>query len=431
MKNRFSFKQMIGMGLFIPAVLFFILGILNLVNSSGMDPAKARDSVVYIVEMVSDVNGNSMAASGTGWAVGTPGKDVEYIITNGHVVNEAYNYPKVDPTQYMGEIRVYFSAAENDYVIPTVVYFSPAEEKDVAILKLPSPTDKRVPLVLRDSDTVEQGEQIYVVGFPGVSNYAQTDARYDSSDVTVTSGVISKRVRVQGTEYPAFQTDAAINHGNSGGPMVDKKGFAIGINSAGLEVQVNGEGMERGVNYASEINQTVRILKEEGLPYVMKGYKLPLIIAFFVLAFICTAAGAVLFIISGSANGKASAQGNVFGNGGKPAGQKTHSRPVLRGVAGSFAGQSFSLAGGPLILGRDPAVCSIVFSKEAPGISGNHCSIRFDTAQGVFMLTDNGSSYGTFLANGTKLSKGVQTALRSGDSFYLCNNATQFTVVLE
>ena len=75
---------------------------------------------------------------GTGFAIGNPGEPVEYIVTNGHVVQKAYEYPRIDPS-ISGKVYVYYSAAENDYVQAQVVYYSSPSEKDIAILKLPSP----------------------------------------------------------------------------------------------------------------------------------------------------------------------------------------------------------------------------------------------------------------------------------------------------
>ena len=92
--------------------------------------------------MVQDSQGNTASGMGTGFAIGNPGEPVEYIVTNGHVVQMAYEYPRIDPS-ISGKVQVYYSAAENDYVQAQVVYYSSPSEKDIAILKLPSPTDKR------------------------------------------------------------------------------------------------------------------------------------------------------------------------------------------------------------------------------------------------------------------------------------------------
>ena len=158
---------------------------------------------------------------------------MEYIITNGHVIEKAYTYPKYDATTYGGTIQVYFSAAENDFVQARVVFYSGFNDKDVAILQLPSATDKRTALSIRDSDSVDIGDTAYALGYPGDSVRQQDFATYDEDDVTMTRGIISKRTTTNYSTYEAFQMDVSIAGGNSGGPLVDEKGHVIGINSAG------------------------------------------------------------------------------------------------------------------------------------------------------------------------------------------------------
>ena len=92
---------------------------------------------------------------------------------------------------------------------------------DIAVIKIR--TDKPLPTVkLGDSDTVRQGELAIAIGNP--LDFAST----------VTTGVISALNRDMGfTPFDDYmQTDAAINHGNSGGPLFNRKGEVIGVNSA-------------------------------------------------------------------------------------------------------------------------------------------------------------------------------------------------------
>lgn len=102
----------------------------------------------------------------------------------------------------------------------TVVASEPSA--DLAMLKLERPPSKPVVAVLGDSDAVEVGDEVFVVGAPlGMSH-------------SLTVGHISGRRVVNdlfGGFEPAelFQTDAAINSGNSGGPMFDHEGHVIGI----------------------------------------------------------------------------------------------------------------------------------------------------------------------------------------------------------
>lgn len=106
-------------------------------------------------------------------------------------------------------------------------------------------------------------------------------------------------------------------------------------------------------------------------------------------------------------------------------------RAVLRGVTGKYAGQSFDLTGGKVVIGRDPTSCNIVFEKNTPGISGRHCQVAYDPNGECFLITDLDSSYGTYLGNGKKLTANVTEKLFPGDTFYLCDNANRFVVAKE
>ena len=125
---------------------------------------------------------------------------------------------------------------------------------------------------------------------------------------------------------------------------------------------------------------------------------------------------------AGMGSGKAPARG---GRG------PVEKRAVLRGVTGKSSGQSFALLKGKVVIGRDPATCNIVFDKNTPGISGRHCQVVYDPNEDCFIITDLGSSYGTFLGNGKKLTANVAEKLSTGDTFYLCDNANRFVVSKE
>ena len=100
-------------------------------------------------------------------------------------------------------------------------------------------------------------------------------------------------------------------------------------------------------------------------------------------------------------------------------------------MTGSYAGQSFDLLKGKVTIGRDPAFCNIVYEKSTPGISSRHCQLSYNPGEGCFVLTDLGSSYGTFLGNGKMLAPNVPEKLYAGDTFFLCDPANRFLVAKE
>ena len=106
-------------------------------------------------------------------------------------------------------------------------------------------------------------------------------------------------------------------------------------------------------------------------------------------------------------------------------------KPVLRGVAGEYAGSSFPLESGSSTLGRDPHAANLVFTGEATSISKRHCSVRWDAGRGIFLLEDHGSTNGTFLASGERLLPNQLRELRTGDRFYIGDLRNQFEVATE
>lgn len=411
------------------AAVLIILGLLGLGGGGSKDPYEARNSVVMVYSYLQLTDGQSAGAMGTGFAIGKPGEAVEYIVTNGHVVDYGYVGPKAYAGQvYSAGVQVYFSAAENQYVSAEVVYYSPSNDKDIAIIKLPSKTDKRRPITIKNADAVSIGDTAYALGYPGVASNSQQFSTYDENDITLTRGIISKRTKPAWSNYDAFQMDVYINHGNSGGPLVDEQGCLIGINSSGA---VDEQGKSEGVNFAITSGELVKILDSEHIPYAMARSGLSRVPGWFAYVFLpmgilMLAGGIVLPVIDRK---RTQAFSGVQKAGGGPGSAGT--RAVLLGVTGKYAGQRFDLLTGQVVLGRDPATCNIVFDRDTPGISGRHCQISYDRNEDYFVITDLGSTYGTFLGSGKKLTANVAERLYAGDTFCFADNSNRFVVTKE
>lgn len=435
--KKSSSKQVVAILLLVIGLAAGVFGVLGLVGGGGMDPYEARNGVVYVQAVAYDDKGSSLISSGTGWAIGKPGEPVEYIVTNGHVVEAGYMYPK-QYANITGGINIYFSAAENDYVVGQVVYYSAPTEKDIAIIKLPSATDKRTALSIRSSSEVEVGETVYALGYPGTAKVGQDFKTYDQNDITLTRGVISKKMTPNFSTYSAFQMDTYISGGNSGGPLVDENGFVVGINSAGIEAS----GIDIGMNYAIVTDELTKILDSERIEYTLAGGGLSWTQPWFAYVFlpigVLALIGGIILLVTSKKGGQGApapagaaagmGSGKAPARGGRGPVEK---RAVLRGVTGKYSGQSFDLLKGKVVIGRDPATCNIVFDKNTPGISGRHCQVVYDPNEDCFIITDLGSSYGTFLGNGKKLTANVAEKLSTGDTFYLCDNANRFVVSKE
>ena len=183
--------------------------------------------------------------SGTGFAVSSEG----YILTNAHVVDGATKIT----------VKVFGEEDERD---ATLIGFD--TETDIAVLKVEGVTLQ--PLKLGDSDQVRVGEYVLAIGNP-----LSTDELAN----TITFGIISansREVTIDNYTNTYLQTDAAINFGNSGGPLINMSGEVIGINSAktvtaGYDEMGNAVSAE-GIGFALPINQAQMIMEI----LITKGY---------------------------------------------------------------------------------------------------------------------------------------------------------------
>lgn len=100
-------------------------------------------------------------------------------------------------------------------------------------------------------------------------------------------------------------------------------------------------------------------------------------------------------------------------------------RVALECIGGNLQGMTFPISS-RVVFGRDPKRCSIIYPKDAKGISGVHCAAE-PTADGLIILTDLGSTYGT-MAGGQQLTAGKGVTLRPGDTFTLGGSENVFVV---
>ena len=153
----------------------------------------------------------SAAVKGSGFILTEDG----YIMTNHHVVEDAIR------GGYDIEVLMYDGS---EYSARVVGY---AEENDVAVIKIDA--TGLSPVTLGDSDSMKVGEAVYAVGNPtGELEFSMTDGMISATDreLAVRDGNSYRILNL-------FQTTAAINGGNSGGPMYNSRGEVIGIATAG------------------------------------------------------------------------------------------------------------------------------------------------------------------------------------------------------
>ena len=180
----------------------------------------------------------SVSGTGTGFIVSADG----YVLTNAHVVEKA--------------AAVSVRLASGSEIDAKVI--GADKETDVAVLRIDA--DGLVPLPCGDSDAVRAGEFCLAIGNPVDSERLAN---------TLTFGIISataREVTIDSYTNVYLQTDAAINFGNSGGPLLNLRGEVIGINSAksitaGYDSFGNPVAAE-GIGFALPINSVLRIMEE-------------------------------------------------------------------------------------------------------------------------------------------------------------------------
>jgi S1-C subfamily serine protease len=184
-------------------------------------------------------------ALGSGFVIDKAG----HIITNDHVV--------------AGARSVQVSFSNNESMKATVVGVDPSS--DVALLKVAARSRALTPLRLGNSDTVEVGDSVVAIGNPF------------GLDRSITAGIVSALQRPitapNGfTIDHVIQTDAALNHGNSGGPLLNARGQVIGVNS---QIQTAGGDGNVGIGFAIPIdtvkNVAAQLMKTGRVEHVFLG----------------------------------------------------------------------------------------------------------------------------------------------------------------
>ena len=225
-----------GNGIFINKQVNYVPQSFTQSDSEAMSAADAFNKVspAVVIISVTGTTSNGFTSSqyegmGSGFIINEEG----YILTNYHVIEGAKD--------------ISVTLSDGNEVTATVVNYD--QEKDLAMIKLKEGT--KVPAVaeLGDSDELYPGAEVIAIGTPLSKNLAYT----------LTKGVISGNDRTiqtdSGTSVHLLQTDAAINSGNSGGPLVNTKGQVIGINSMKLGSQSMGSATVEGIGFAIPINE--------------------------------------------------------------------------------------------------------------------------------------------------------------------------------
>ena len=160
-----------------------------------------------------------------------------YIVTNNHVIS--------------GAAKVKVILASGKTIAAKVV--GKDSTSDLAVLSIDSKYVTQT-ASFGDSRSLQSGQTVIAIGSPEGSEYAST----------VTQGIISspsRTITYNSNQMTVIQTDAAINSGNSGGPLVNSDGQVIGINSMKLSSSSSGDSVE-GMGFAIPSNEVVTIVNQ-------------------------------------------------------------------------------------------------------------------------------------------------------------------------
>lgn len=402
--------------------------------------------IEYIPELDMEVSREFVGSEfeyghGSGFFIGKGKNNPEYIVTNNHVVED---YVKADENggyeevidvyegSFLGieytvysliqarscELRVYYS--ENDYERLNVKCHGNTEIIDLAVLSLDKPTDKRHALKIAPVSDNNVSEAVYTVGYPGnADNDLSAASRLGMDDATVRKGIISRIVRDK-NNVERVATDATIHHGNSGGPFVNEKGYVLGVNTNVISNSPYDEQIEADY-YAISSNELMAFLDNNNIPYQKAGGSSKIIVIS-AIGVVILAVAAVILKKKGkltfpSFKAKPSAPS-------VPQAQEISAKKAfIRSMSAQHNGKTFPVGKAPVVIGRDPSNCVIVFSEGTQGVSGIHCSVSYDSETDIFTLTDLGSTYGTYLIGGQQVLAKTSLTLRSGDSFYVGDKA--------
>lgn len=400
------------------ALLTVLLLILTAAPALADFDRSTLDGIVMIVVGAPDADGKMSYWRGTGFFIGEAGENPQYIITNCHVVEE---FILAGKALGGGQLHVLFD--KDDEAEAYLVDYD--AEKDVAVLRLAEATDKRVSLLLKEPTEDSLGSEAYAAGYPLAADITvQAVNSFSQKDATVTTGSISRFLTESGTGRKLIQTDASLSGGNSGGPLIDGSGAVIGVNTAGSNLDQN-------LFYAVSVSEVLPLLQKNSISYGLAEKSseggIPVlyigIAAAVVLILVIVAVAVLLKRKKKPAQTTPAAQVS-------PAGDKAGS-PILRSMAPQHGGMVVQLHGSPVQLGRDAAVCRLVYQDGTPGLSNKHCQVYYEPQEGVFVVTDLNSTYGTFLSNGQRIGPNTPVKLPPQSSFYLGETDNTVYVDLE
>jgi len=215
--------------------------------TGGFDPARIYASRSSGVVTIYSTFSGGERAQGSGFIVSRQG----HILTNSHVVTNAGDESNGDGSNVRSAARVYVVFADGDRIPGSIVGWDLFNDSGVVKVD-PEQHALPPPLPLGDSSRVVVGEPVAAIGSPFGNQNSLSVGVVSATQRSIES--LTSAYDVSG----AIQVDAPINHGNSGGPLLDARGRVIGINA---QIRSNSGNAEVD-GFALPINSAARSLDQ-------------------------------------------------------------------------------------------------------------------------------------------------------------------------
>lgn len=360
-------------------------------------------------------------STGTAFGVGTIGEDTDIFLTNWHVVtdDDGKVYPKVYIALDKANVQKGYNMVECEVVYTTNDY------PDLAIIKAVEPVKGVKALRLQPAESVNSPDTVYALGYTGLTNRWDHNMDYTVDDITITKGVVSRFMELEGTETDVILHTAQINGGNSGGPLITESGDVIGINTYTVTSGADMRIFAVYIDYAMEVMDAYGIaynvvsedsgniestdptgndIKNEEIIDDPESKK---------WVWIAGGLGVVILLA-------------VIVVSSKKKNEPAAPQYTLKAMSGPLAGRTYPITASGLTVGRDAKFANVVLPSGEAKVSRQHC--RIENVNGKLLITDLASTHGTAV-NGSRIPENVALTLEQGASITLCDTDTTFVII--
>lgn len=440
------------------SILFIIMGIyfslLFFVSGPVLAAPNNSATAVMVYYNYTGKDGKAYSNIRSGIPVGSTEK-TKYILTDGTDL----------------DAKVSVKPDNGNAVNANIIWVS--KEKDFAILQLATEISVKPVTFSPIASSLKSVIKVHSIGYPVVNGQMP-------KNMTITNASLTDIGDENGYRY--YKTDVELSAGYTGGPLFNEDGCVIGMNFSRAEF--------KGYGLAIQTEQLLPLLDQQGIKYLVQKSSGPqsapqnipqdtpqtkpqsspqskpsssddtlagiialVIILAIGLVVIGLVAGVVIFIIKKSKGPKApkvpygqytSPQGGYnpqltgqFTPAQQPYQQQGSftapqgNTPILRCISGVFNGNRMDINDQPVLIGKDPRFCQIVYPSSENTVSDQHCVIRYNPSDHIFILEDRGSLQGTYFVSGERILPGVPKILKSGDRFFIGNPQNLFEVIIE